>query len=40
FEFDSNIVHAIDEACMRKQIERKNLVIHYVEIGLKDDGFL
>lgn len=39
-EFDSRIVRAIHEACLRKQIERKNLVIQYVENGLIKDGFL
>ena len=40
FEFGSHIVMALDEACMRKNIDRKTLVVHYVEDGLRGDGFL
>lgn len=40
FEFSSRIVMAIDEACMRKSMDRKSLVTYYVEEGLKRDGFL
>ena len=40
FEFGSHIVMALDEACMRKNIDRKTLVVHYVEEGLRNDGFL
>jgi ParB/RepB/Spo0J family partition protein len=40
FYFDSNIVRAIDEACMKKQVDRPTLVTGYVREGLKADGFL
>jgi ParB/RepB/Spo0J family partition protein len=40
FEFGSHIVMALDEACMRKNIDRKTLVVRYVEEGLRRDGFL
>lgn len=40
FEFSSPLVRALDEACLRKQIDRKALVITYVENGLRRDGFL
>ena len=40
FYFDSNLVRAIDEACVRKQVDRVNLVTEYVKKGLKKDGFL
>jgi hypothetical protein len=39
-EFSSDIVRALDEACMRKNVDRKTLVIRYVEDGLRRDGFL
>lgn len=40
FMFPADIARAIDEACMRKQVDRVNLVTGYVKKGLKDDGFL
>jgi ParB/RepB/Spo0J family partition protein len=40
FYFDSNIVRAIDEACMKKQVDRVTLVVEYVRRGLREDGFL
>lgn len=40
FTFDSYIVSAIDDACIRKKIDRKALVINYVKDGLTRDGFL
>lgn len=40
FQFPANIARAIDEACMRKQVDRVILVTGYVKKGLKDDGFL
>lgn len=40
FEFSSHIVMAIDEACMRKNMDRKSLVTYYLEDALKRDGFL
>jgi ParB/RepB/Spo0J family partition protein len=40
FEFSSRIVAALDEACIRKNMDRKTLVVYYVEEGLRRDGFL
>lgn len=40
FEFSSYVVRAIDEACLRKQMDRKSLITGYVEEGLKREGFL
>jgi len=40
FYFDSNIVRAVDEACMKKQMDRVTLVAGYVREGLRKDGFL
>jgi len=40
FEFNSYLVRAIDEACLRKQMDRKLLITRYVEEGLKRDGFI
>ncbi len=40
FEFGSLLVRALDEACLRRQIDRKALIIGYVEEGLRRDGFL
>lgn len=40
FEFASHLVRALDEACMSKNRDRKTVVIGYVEIGLRKDGFL
>lgn len=40
FYFGSNIVRALDEACIRKNMDRRRLVEHYVEDGLRRDGFL
>lgn len=40
FEFSSHTVMAVNEACMRKNMDRKSLVTHYLEDGLKRDGFL
>jgi len=40
FEFSSQIVAALDEACMRKSIDRKSLIVRYVEDGLRRDGFI
>lgn len=39
-EFGSHIVAALDEACMRKNIDTKSLIMRYVEDGLRKDGFL
>ena len=39
-EFGSDVVKALDEACMRKSVDRRTLVINYVEEGLRRDGFL
>lgn len=38
--FDSTIARAATDACIRKQMERKELVMHYFEEGLRRDGFL
>lgn len=40
FEWGPNVIDAIDKACMKKNVDRKNLVNRYVEDGLKRDGFL
>ena len=40
FEFSSSIIMALDEACMRRKIDRKSLVVRYVQDGLRKDGFL
>ena len=40
FTFESQMVSAIDDACIRKKIDRKALVINYVKEGLTKDGFL
>ena len=40
FTFDSYIVSAIDDACIRKKIDRKALVINYIKDCLIRDGFL
>ena len=39
-EFSAHLIRAIDEACMRKQVDRKTLIIGYIEEGLRRDGFL
>lgn len=40
FEFNAFLLRAMDEACLRKQMDRKSLVLNYVEQGLKGDGYL
>jgi len=40
FEWEPNLIEAIDNACMDKNMDRKNLITHYVRKGLKKDGFL
>ena len=40
FEWEPNLIDAIDSACMKKNMDRKNLVTYYVKEGLKKDGFL
>lgn len=40
FYFDSHLVTAIDTACIKKKIDRKNLIYTYVKDGLVNDGFL
>ena len=40
FEWEQNLIEALDNACMKKNMDRKNLVTHYVKEGLKKDGFL
>ncbi len=37
FTFESRMVSAIDDACIRKKIDRKALVINYVKEGLTKD---
>lgn len=39
-QFSSTIVQALDDACTRKHIDRKELIRKYVENGLREDGFL
>ena len=34
------LIDAIDKACVKKNIDRKNLVTTYVKEGLKKDGYL
>lgn len=36
----SDIVRAIDEACVKRQMDNKSLVTYYVEDGLRRDGFI
>lgn len=36
----SDLVRAIDEACAKRQMDNKSLVIYYVEDGLRRDGFI
>ncbi len=40
FDWEPNLIQALDQACMKKNIDRKNLVTNYVKEGLKNDGFL
>lgn len=40
FEFGSNIIRGLDTACIRRQMDRKSLVVYYVEEGLRRDGYL
>lgn len=40
FEFGSNIIRGLDTACIKRQMDRKSLVVYYVESGLKKDGYL
>lgn len=40
FYFGSHIVRALDEACIRKNMDKKRLVEFYVEDGLRRDGYL
>ena len=40
FEWEPNLIAALDKACMNKNIDRKNLVTKYIKQGLKNDGFL
>ncbi len=40
FEWEPKLVKALDNACMEKNIDRKNLVTKYVKDGLKRDRFL
>lgn len=40
FEWEPNLIEALDKACMKKNMDRKNLVTHYVKEGLKKDNFL
>lgn len=40
FEWEPNLIDALDKACVNKNIDRKNLVTNYVRKGLKKDGFL
>lgn len=38
--FDSTIARAATEACIKKQMDRKELITYYFEEGLRKDGFL
>ncbi len=40
FEWEPKLVKALDEACVKKNMDRKSLVTYYVREGLKRDGFL
>ncbi len=40
FYFGSNLVRALDEACIKKNIDNKSLVLNYVEEGLRRDGYI
>jgi len=40
FDWEPNLIEALDKACMNKNMDRKNLVTHYVKEGLKKDNFL
>lgn len=40
FTFDSYVVSAIDDACIRKKKDRRALVLDYIRDGLTRDGFL
>ncbi len=40
FTFDSYIVSAVDDACIKKKIDRNSLIKNYVKQGLINDGFL
>jgi len=40
FYFGSHIVRALDEACIRKNMDKRRLVGFYVEDGLRRDGYL
>jgi len=40
FEWEPSLIEALDNACMKKNMDRKNLVTHYVREGLKRDRFL
>lgn len=40
FDWEPNLIEALDSACMKKNMDRKNLVTHYVKEGLKKDDFL
>ncbi len=40
FDFDSDVIYAMNEACDQRKMDREVLVNYYVKKGLRDDGFL